>query len=86
MMYFEWLGLTYSGMTSCPNMTLICNIWVGQFTWLVVLGFNTTLTAKIMPVADANVSLLSHTSTNTTFLPKPPTTFLRWFSTGERQK
>ena len=30
--------------------------------------------------------MLSHTSTNTTFFPKPPTTFLTCFSRGERLK
>ena len=32
------------------------------------------------------VSWLSQTSTNTTFFPKPPTTFLTGFSRGERRK
>ena len=34
----------------------------------------------------ACVSWLSHTSTNTNFFPKPPTTFLTCFSRGERRK
>ena len=36
-----------------------------------------------MAVGDAHVSWLSHTSTNTNFL---PTTFLTYFSRGERRK
>ena len=40
-----------------------------------------------MAVGDAHVSsLLSHTSTNTAFFPKPPTTFLTCFSRGEKRK
>ena len=40
-----------------------------------------------MAVGDALVCLLvSHTITNTTFFPKPPTTFLTGFSKGDRQK
>ena len=39
-----------------------------------------------MAVSDTHVSWLSHTSTNITFFPKPPTSFLTYFSRGERQK
>ena len=39
-----------------------------------------------MAVGDAHVSWLSHTNTNATFFPKPPTTFLTCFSRGERRK
>ena len=54
---------------------------------LVVLGFN-TFTAKAISWWSLTqcVSWLSHTSTNTTFFPKPPTTFLTCSSRGERQK
>ena len=38
-----------------------------EIGWLVVLGFNATLTAKVIPWRG---SWLSHTSTNTTFLSK----------------
>ena len=38
-----------------------------------------------MAVDDAHVSWLSHTSTKTTFFPKPPTTFPSCFR-GERRK
>ena len=57
--------------------------------WLVVLEFNATLTAKVISwrsVTHMCVSWLSHTSTNTTFLSKPPTTFLTCFCRGERRK
>ena len=47
--------------------------------WLTVLGFNATLTVKV-------ISWLSHTSTNTTFFPKPTTTFLTCSYRGERWK
>ena len=54
---------------------------------MVVLGFNATLTAKVTSRRRWRtcVSWLSHTSTNTTFFPKPPTTFLTCFR-GERRK
>ena len=41
-----------------------------------------------MAVGDAHVfpGLKSHTSTNTNFFPKPPTTFLTCFSRGKRRK
>ena len=39
-----------------------------------------------MSVRDARVSWLSHTSTNTSFFPKPPSTFLACFSRGEGRK
>ena len=52
---------------------------VGKYGhWLVALGFYATSAAVI--------SWLSHTSTNTTLFPKPPTTFLTCFSRGERRK
>ena len=59
-----------------------------RLDWLVVLGFNATLTAMIISwrLGSTCVSWLSHTSTNTTFFPKPPTTFLTCFSRGERRK
>ena len=52
--------------------------------WLVgCIGLNATLTAKVISWRSVT---LSHTSTNTTFFPKPPTTFLTCFSRGERRK
>ena len=39
-----------------------------------------------MAVGDTCVSRLSHTSTNTNFFPKPPTSFLTCFSRDERRK
>ena len=39
-----------------------------------------------MAVGDTRVSWLSHTKTNTTFFPKPPTTFLACFNRGDRGK
>ena len=39
-----------------------------------------------MAVGDAHVSWHSHTSTNTNFFPKPPTTFLTCFSREKRGK
>ena len=61
----------------------------GTVSWLIVLGFNTTLTAKIISwaVGDAQVFpgfltlvLIQH------FFSKPPTTFLTCFCRGEGQK
>ena len=55
--------------------------------WLVVLGFNTTLTAKVMAVGEAYVfpGFLTPVQTQL-FFPKPPTTFLTCFCRGERRK
>ena len=50
--------------------------------WLVVLGFNATLTAMVISWR-TYVSWLSHTSTNTTFLSKPTDYFS---CRGERRK
>ena len=42
----------------------------------IVIGFNTTLTAKVISWwSVTHVSWLSHTSTYTTFFPRPQTTF-----------
>ena len=58
--------------------------------WLVVLGFNATLTAKVISWRS-----MTHNYTFPGFLtlvltqlffPKPPTTFLTCFCRGERQK
>ena len=57
--------------------------------WLVVLGLNATLTAKVISwrlMMHMCFLAFSHLSTNTTFFPKPPTTFLTCFSRGERRK
>ena len=57
--------------------------------WLVELGFNATLTAKVISwwsVMHTCFLAFSHTSTNTNFLPKPRTTFLTCFSRVETQK
>ena len=52
--------------------------------WLVVLRFNAALTAKA--VGDTHVFPgFPHTSTNTNFFPKPPTTFLTCFNKGESE-
>ena len=60
------------------------------FWWLVVLWFNATLTATVISWRSvthiSSVSWLSHTSTNTTPLSKPPTTFLTCFSRGQWRK
>ena len=55
--------------------------------WLIVLGFNTTLTAKVISwqsVTLTHVSWLSHSSTNATFLSKATITFLTCFCRGEK--
>ena len=55
---------------------------------LIVLGFNATLTAKVIlwrSMTHICVSWLSHTSTNTTFFPKSPTSFLTCFSRGDKR-
>ena len=58
-------------------------------SWLVVLGFNATLTAKVMikGVDDQYVfpGFLTAELTQL-FFPKPPTTFLTCFCRGDRQK
>ena len=56
--------------SNCSSHPLQLLCMVG---WLVVLGFNATLTAKVISwrsVTHVGVSWLSHTSTNTTFLSK----------------
>ena len=55
--------------------------------WLVVLGFNATLTGHIMAVGDAHVfpGFLTPVLTQL-FFPKPPTTFPTCFCRGERRK
>ena len=49
---------------SLPGSLTLRTVW---YSWLVVLGFNATLTAKVISWRSVT---LSHTSTNTTFLPK----------------
>ena len=60
---------------------------IGTFNnvyWPLVLGFNATLTAKVISWrCVTHVSWLSHTSTDTTFFPRPMTTFLTCFCRGE---
>ena len=52
--------------------------------WLVGSGYNATVISwrSVTHI----VSRLSHTSTNTTFFPKPQTTFPECFSRGERRE
>ena len=52
--------------------------------WRLTRGINATLTVKVISWRCA--SWLSHISTNTTFFPKPLTTFLTCFSRSERRK
>ena len=57
--------------------------------WLVVLGFNATLTAKVTAISDAYVfpGFLTLVQVLTQiFFPTPPTTFLRYICRGERRK
>ena len=55
--------------------------------WLLVLGFNATLTGHIMAVGDAYVfpGFLTPVLAQLLF-PKPPTTFNTYFCRGERRK
>ena len=55
-----------------------------RFVWLVVLWFSATFTAKVTSWRSVThmCFLASHTSTNTNFFPKSPTTFLICFSRG----
>ena len=58
-----------------------------SFRWLVVLGFNTTLTATVISwrsVTHVFPGLLTPVLTQL-FFPKPPTTFLTCFCRGERR-
>ena len=67
-----------------------------MFSHNVFFGFEELLYWCLMPLKQlwsyhggwrcTGVSWLSHTSTNTTFFPKPPTTFLTCFCRGERWK
>ena len=59
-----------------------------HWLYLIVLRFNATITPKFISWRSVThmCSWLSHTSTNTNFFPKPPTTFLTCFSRVVRQK
>ena len=59
-----------------------------MFSWLVVLGFNATLTAKVISwrsVRHMFPGFLTPVLTQL-FFAKPPTTFLTCFCRGERRK
>ena len=65
---------------SCSALSAIPSL-ISEDCWIVhCIG-----QGHIMEVSDACVSWLSHASTNTTFFPKPPTTFLMCFR-GEKQE
>ena len=69
-----------SDLTPCDIKTMLSE------NRLVVLGFNASLTAKVLSWRSLTqmCSWLSHTSTNTTFFTKPATIFLTCFG-GERR-
>ena len=81
---FDWLR------SDKKNGSMRCAmIWEsGQlfWFWLVVLGFNATLIAKVIWQSVTYLSWYSDTSINTTFFPKPPTTFSHASYRGERRK
>ena len=52
--------------------------------WLVVLGFNATLTSKV--ISWRSVTHTCFLALTQLFFPKPPTTFLTCFCRGERRK
>ena len=56
--------------------------------WLVVLGFNATLTAKVISWRSVTHMFPGYLTPVLTqlFFPKPPTTFLTCFCRGERRK
>ena len=57
--------------------------------WLVVLGFNANLTAKVISWRSVTHNVFSGFLTpvlTQLFFPKPPTTFLTCFCRGERRK
>ena len=58
------------------------------FGWLlVVLGFNATLTAKVISWRSmTHMCFLAFSHLTQPFFPKPPTTFLTCFCKGERRK
>ena len=58
-----------------------------QLYWLFVFGFKATLTAKVISWRSLTqmCSRFSHTSTDTTFFPKPRTTFLACFRDQRRK-
>ena len=80
--------------TPCMIMNVVSwqNAWqnasIGLVGWLVVLGFNATLTAKVISwqsVTHMFPCFLTPVLTQI-FFPKPPNTFLACFCRGERQK
>ena len=56
-----------------------------QYLWLVVLGFNATLTAKVISWRSVFPGFLTPVLLQL-FFPKPSTTFLTCFCSGERRK
>ena len=60
-----------------------------SLSWLVVWGFNATLTAKVISWQSVTQMCFPGFLTpvlTQLFFPKPPTTFLTCFCTGERRK
>ena len=79
---FFLIWCLFSVLNACQNV--VCNLF--QFGWLVVLGFNATLTGHIMAVGDAYMFPGFLTLVLTLFFPKPPTTFPTCFCRDERRK
>ena len=82
----RWLKLNFQLYNQSPDIDF--SKFFFRLAWLVVLGFNPTLTVRSYHGGQwrTYISWLSLTRTNTLFFPKPPTAFLTNFCRVERRK
>ena len=81
-----YLGMGYPYWQTSPTLVSFKGWLVG---WLVVLGFNATLTAKVISWQSVTHYVFPGFLTpvlTQLFFPKPPTTFLTCFCRGDRWK
>ena len=86
--HLNWISCLFNMVFSAAEKELIKTCYVEK-GWLVVLGFNATLTAKVISwrlvMHMCFPGFLTPVLTQL-FFPKPPTTFLTCFCRSERQK
>ena len=82
-------GLSHIILTDLDDKSAFERMGKTQEKWLVVLGFNATLTAKVilwrLVMHMCFLVFLTPVLTQL-FFSKPPTTFLTWFCRSERRK
>ena len=79
---------SFSFLEVVKSCEICCRKILYIVSWLVVLGFNATLTAKVISwrwVTHMFPGFLTPVLTQL-FFPEPPTTFLTCFSSGEKRK